>query len=131
MELNKAEIFSEKGLKQKNMEIRDEKNADVLILSIIGRLDTTNFQDAEKIIMGQIEKNENRLVIDCEKLDYISSSGLRILLMGLKKTTALKGKFILCSLQDSIREIFDISGFTSIFEIHSDRQTALDSIHAK
>jgi anti-anti-sigma factor len=58
-------------------------------------------------------------------MDYVSSSGLRILLMALKRITMAKGKFVLCSLQENIREIFEISGFTTIFEIYSNEEDAL------
>jgi len=58
-------------------------------------------------------------------MDYVSSSGLRILLMALKRITMVKGKFVLCNLQENIREIFEISGFTTIFEIYPNEEDAL------
>jgi anti-anti-sigma factor len=50
-----------------------------------------------------------------------------VFLTGLKKVTAIQGKFVLCGLQEEIREIFDISGFSDIFEIYSARDQALDA----
>jgi len=75
--------------------------------------------------MDMIEAHEDKILIDCSNMDYVSSSGLRILLMALKKITLAKGKFVLCSLQDNIREIFEISGFTNIFEIYGNKEEAL------
>jgi anti-anti-sigma factor len=63
--------------------------------------------------------------MDCQHMDYVSSSGLRILLMALKRITQARGKFVLCNLQENIREIFEISGFTTIFEIHPTKEDAL------
>ena len=60
---------------------------------------------------------EKNIVIDCSELHYISSSGLRVFLMALKKISAAGGRFRLCSLQDNIREIFEIAGFNTIFSI--------------
>lgn len=100
------------------MEITDSKKGDFLVINLAGRLDTSNYGELEKKLLGFIESGEKHMVVDCSGLVYISSSGLRVLLMALKKITALSGKFLLCSLQDNIREIFEIAGFTSIFKVY-------------
>jgi len=107
------------------MELTLQKTDKCSIVSIIGRLDTTNYSILEKKLMEMIDNREDRILVECSKMDYVSSSGLRILLMALKKITMAKGKFVLCGLQDNIHEIFEISGFTNIFEIHSDQEEAL------
>jgi anti-anti-sigma factor len=107
------------------MEINEIKNDQCVIVGITGRLDTTNYSLLESKLMEMIENNEHKILVECSKMDYISSSGLRILLMALKKISQVKGKFVLCSLQENIHEIFEISGFTSIFEIHANQEDAL------
>ena len=107
------------------MELFEEKADKCVIVGISGRLDTTNYSILEKRLMELIENRQDRILVDCSKMDYVSSSGLRILLMALKKISLVKGKFVLCGLQDNIREIFEISGFTSIFEIYPDKEEAL------
>ena len=107
------------------MEINELKTDQCMIVGITGRLDTTNYSMLEKKLMDLIDNQHDKILVECSNMDYISSSGLRILLMGLKKITAMKGKFVLCGLQENIHEIFEISGFTSIFEIHSSREDAL------
>jgi anti-sigma B factor antagonist len=107
------------------MEINEQQTDQCLILSIKGRLDTTNYNMLEKKLMEMIESNHHRILVECTGMDYISSSGLRILLMGLKKISQVKGKFVLCGLQENIHEIFEISGFSSIFEIYPTREEAL------
>lgn len=100
------------------MEISEKKLDNCTIVSIAGRLDTTNYGLLEKHLMDLIANQQDRIIVECGKMEYVSSSGLRILLMALKKITQTKGKFVLCGLQDNIREIFEISGFTNIFEIY-------------
>lgn len=107
------------------MEILETPKEKCLIIGIRGRLDTTNYAQLEKRVMELIDGGQHNLLVDCREMDYVSSSGLRILLMALKKITALKGNFLLCGLQDNIREIFEISGFTSIFKIFPDTDEAL------
>ncbi len=107
------------------MEIIEQKTDQCVIIGITGRLDTTNYSILEKKLMDLIDNHQDKILVDCSKMDYVSSSGLRILLMALKKITMQKGKFVLCGLQENIHEIFEISGFTSIFEIHSSPEVAL------
>ena len=106
------------------MELREQKSGEWAIIGITGRLDTTTYPLLEKKLMGLIEQNQDKILVECAEMDYVSSSGLRILLMALKKITQMKGRFVLTGLQDNIREIFEISGFMTIFEIHSSREEA-------
>ena len=110
------------------MELSLQKSDQCVVVGISGRLDTTTYPFLEKKLMELIDENRNKILVDCIEMDYVSSSGLRILLMALKKVTMMNGKFILCGLQENIREIFEISGFTTIFEIHASREDALKVI---
>ncbi len=109
------------------MILKEINNEKAIVIEIKGRLDTTNFSQLEQKIMGHIEAGKINILVDCSAMDYVSSSGLRIFLIALKKITSLNGQFVLCGLMDNIREIFEISGFTSIFKIYDDQQTALDT----
>lgn len=107
------------------MEITEKKAGGCTVINIDGRLDTINYPVLERKLMEMIDAGDIRLLINLAKMDYVSSSGLRILLMALKRITIAKGKFALCSLQENIREIFEISGFTNIFEIYPDEEAGL------
>ena len=107
------------------MELIEKNTEKCLIIGINGRLDTINYSILEKRLMELLDQNTNRILINCSQMDYVSSSGLRIVLMALKRITMAKGKFALCSLQENIREIFEISGFTTIFEIYPNEEDAL------
>ncbi len=107
------------------MEVTDVKKGEFLVINISGRLDTSNYGELEKKLIGFIESGDKKIAVDCSGLNYISSSGLRVLLMALKKITAAGGKFHLCCLQDNIREIFEIAGFTSIFRVFNTLDEAI------
>jgi len=98
---------------------------DYAIVHLEGRLDTSNAGEFEKQLLTVIEEGSARIIIDCTGLDYISSSGLRVFLIVLKKIKVLKGVFSLCSLKPGIKEIFDISGFSTIFSVFPDKEAAL------
>ena len=106
------------------MELTDRPADFCTILSIEGRLDTATYGALDAKLAEMLAAGKSRILVDCSKLDYVSSSGLRVFLTGLKKVTAAKGKFVLCGLQENIQEIFEISGFTGIFEIFPDADQA-------
>lgn len=99
------------------MELKESKKGNSLVIEIIGRLDTSNYGELESNLLAALENGEKNMVINCSGLNYVSSSGLRVFLMALKKIKSVEGHFALCGLQDNVREIFEIAGFTSIFRI--------------
>ncbi len=107
------------------MNITGSKVGEINIVQIEGRLDTTNYGELEHHLSSLTDNNEVQILLDMDKLEYISSSGLRILLMFLKKVKAADGRFMLCSMSPDIKGIFEISGFINIFEIFDDQETAL------
>jgi len=109
------------------MEINIQKQDSISVVALTGRLDTTNYGELEKKLNELIAGNEIKIIVDCHNLDYVSSSGLRIFLMGLKKINAANGRFVLCGLQDNIKEIFEISGFSTVFEIFNSVDEAASS----
>ena len=108
------------------MEITEEKRGEVIILGLKGRLDANTVKGLEDKLLALTEGGENRLVIDLSQLDYIGSAGLRVLLVTAKSSAKASGKLVLASLRDPVRDIFDMSGFSSIFTIHSSLDEAVD-----
>ncbi len=108
------------------MNITVEKKGEAQFVSIEGRIDTTNYNEFENKIHEFSGPNDKLIVLNCEKLNYISSSGLRVFLLLEKKMMASGGILKLCSLQPAIKEIFDISGFSSIFTIVGSCDEALN-----
>ena len=91
------------------------RNGNQLEMRVCGRLDTTTAPQLEKIVDAELE-GVTDLVVDCEKLDYISSAGLRLLLKLQKKMSAL-GSMKLTHVNDANMEVFNITGFDQILTI--------------
>jgi anti-anti-sigma factor len=106
------------------MNVKVEASTDYTLVFVEGRVDTTNAVEFEKSMIEVIDSGCTKIILDCSGLNYISSSGLRIFLVVQKKMAAIKGHFFLCSMQPSIKEIFDISGFSSIFSIFAEQTDA-------
>jgi anti-anti-sigma factor len=98
---------------------------DYTVISVEGRIDTTNANEFEKQMLDVIDGGSSRIILNCAGLNYISSSGLRVFLIVQKKMSAIKVQFRLSNLQPGIKEIFDISGFSSIFSVYPDQDAAV------
>ena len=108
------------------MKITQSQKDDITVLSIEGRLDTLSSSELQASLQGLINGGQHQILIDCTELEFISSSGLRVLLSAGKQLNSLRGKIALCALKDRIKEVFDIAGFTMLFSIFSDETAALE-----
>lgn len=97
------------------MKIDTKKDGNSLLINLEGRLDTNTFQDLEKETdnLDGIKK----ITFDFEKLDYISSAGLRVLLTCQKKMNNISGTMIIKNVKEEIQEVFDMTGFSDILTI--------------
>ncbi len=103
-----------------------EKNQDnKLVVYCEGRVDSTNANIFEEKLSAIIGQGQNKFIIDFHKIAFISSAGLRVLLIAAKKVKPNGGAIILTGLSPEVQEVFDISGFTSIFTIHKTVEEAL------
>lgn len=108
------------------MQISVKTTNEVKVLAFEGRLDTGTSPDAQQRLTRLIEEGASRFLVNFEKLDYISSAGLRVLLSAAKQLKAIDGELRICSLNEVVREVFDISGFTTIFKVFGSESEALD-----
>lgn len=107
------------------MKLSDDLRGDVLIVRPEGRIDTTTSEALESWLMSRLEGGLRRLVVDMSAVDYISSAGLRVLLMTVKKLRGNGGQLVLGGLNASVRQIFELAGFLSIFTVETDVDRAV------
>jgi anti-anti-sigma factor len=106
-----------------NIESRKDKGA--LIVTIAGRMDAVSAPEFDKRNDEWIGQGETLFILDFQGLDYISSAGLRSILILGKKLSAKKGKLWIVSVRDVVKEVFQISGFGSLFPILESAEAAL------
>jgi stage II sporulation protein AA (anti-sigma F factor antagonist) len=107
------------------MEISGEKMDQAWVFAIGGRLDAQSAGQAEASVRQWLAEGSSRLVGDLSKLDYISSAGLRVMLVAAKAVKATGGGICLFGLKAPVRAVFDIAGFSAIIPILDDRAAAL------
>ena len=94
-----------------------QKLEDKFLVTIEGELDTAAAEEVEQKLQPLYNSNGLDVIIDCEKLEYIASSGLRILISILKGAIAGGSKVTLKNLNDDIKDVFRLTGFINLFEI--------------
>ena len=97
------------------MKITKNQNGTQLNIALEGRLDTTTAPELEKELKDSLDA-ANELTLDFEKLDYISSAGLRVLLAA-HKTMRGKGGMKVTNVNEIVKEVFDVTGFADILTI--------------
>ena len=107
------------------MEMTASKKDNVVILRLTGKLDASTSNNLEEKLVSLLDHDEKQFVVDLAHLTYISSAGLRVLLMAAKRLKNVNGKIVLCLLQENVREVFDIAGFTTIFSLYPSEEAAL------
>ena len=110
------------------MDIIESKAGTTLVLGISGRLDATTSPELDKLVTAKLESGANNLLFDLSNLQYISSAGLRVLAVALKQVSANQGRMALCGLQEPVKMVFDVSGFTTFFPITASVGEALASL---
>lgn len=105
------------------MEVKSKIVDDVVILTPIGRIDTSTAKMFEASVMNATETNK-KVAIKFSEIDYISSAGLRVVLMAGKKLSLTGGSLVLVDMPEKIFAVFKISGFDKILKICSSFEEA-------
>ena len=110
----------------KIMEIKREDINGTAVLAISGRLNVTTTAVLEEALKKLFDEGSNKILIDCVALEYISSAGLRVLLAAAKTAKKAGGEISISGMSASVRQVFEISGFTTIFPIFDSKDEALN-----
>lgn len=106
------------------LQIEESREGDVVILGLVGRLDTATAADLDFAADPHVD-GPTRLLLDLAGIQYVSSAGLRIVLMIAKKLQKSGGRLVLCCMTSAVREVFDLAGFSKILTIEPDRAAGL------
>lgn len=113
------------------LEIRESKlETGFVVLEPVGRLESKTSPDLDKKVVALLAAGERRFVVDLGSTEYVSSAGLRVLLMLAKKLSGGGGRLALCGLNAQVREVFEIAGLGALFAIHPTRAAALAAAEA-
>ncbi len=100
------------------MDIQVEKHGDVVVVRLIGRLDSFTSPKVDSQLRALIVQNK-KIVLNFSDLDYISSAGVRLILSASKKLELDKGKLVICCVNENVLEVIKLTGFDQILKIYN------------
>ena len=107
------------------MRIEAKKIDDVVIFELQGSVEILNYSGFESSIKTFFCGEEKKLLLDCSNLVYISSSGLRVFMTAYKQAMENGVLMVVCGLQDTVRYVFDVTGFGELLNVCTDEEEAL------
>lgn len=111
------------------IELTHEVRGDALILRPKKRIDSSTAKSFEEQANVLVDAGPKKVVIDFSEVDYISSAGLRVVLTTAKRVKAAGGALTLSGVTSNVKEVFDVSGFASIFGMHDSVEQAISSLN--
>ena len=111
-----------------SVKVTIERDGDTLVAMAEDRVDGTNASEFQQALEAAISDADRIVILDCDQLSYISSAGLRVILLTARALQRQNSKFAVCSLSEQIREVFEISGFDKIIPVHATRADALGAL---
>lgn len=110
------------------MGINAQRTDGTVVARAGGRIDSSNSREFHSELEAVITDSDTSVVLDFEDVAYISSAGMRVVLLTAKSLQRSGKEFVLCSMNDSIREVFKISGFDKIIAIHDSQAEAVSAV---
>ena len=113
------------------MQFSSRRIADVFVAAPVGHIDHPNAQQLQVAltpVLAAAARERNALVLDLAEVDYISSMGLRVLLMAAKQSRAQNTRIAVAALQPVVKEIFDIARFNHVLEAFASVRAALEQL---
>ncbi len=101
------------------MTITENRAGGVLVLAAAGRVDSTSSSTLEQALTAAIGAGARQLVLDFGAVDYISSAGLRVLLVSARRMKEAQGAWVLCALTEPVRQVFELAGFLPLFTVEA------------
>lgn len=109
------------------LDIEHEEKNGVSVVYFMGKLDTRTSLEAEKYVNEIVDDGADNILMNFEDLDFISSTGLRIILATGKKLTSAGGKLTLCSPNITVNDVLKMSGFNRMFGVFESEEEALET----
>ena len=110
-----------------SVQVKWERKDGILIAMLIGPIDSSNADRFQSIVESEIAAEDRALILDFERVFFISSAGLRISLVLFRKFNESGKKFGICTLADPIRNVLAISGFDQLIPIYESRAAAINA----
>lgn len=113
------------------MEMKENKKDDITVLSIDGKIDSSTADSFEKKLTELLEQKEKKLLLDFSMVDYISSAGLRAMLITIKKAKNINAKLAISNPNENVANIINMAGFSAMMPYFSGLDDATSFLYEK
>src|SRR5262245_4448825 len=113
------------------MQLQTREIANVLLIQVAGRIDHTTAKQFADTLLPQLDSctgDTRKALLDLSGVDYMSSAGLRVLVLAARQCQKQNGEIVLAALSPILQELFRISRFTTVFKVFATVQGALESL---
>lgn len=107
-----------------------EDKEDVRVIRVSGRLDAVNAGAAETSVLELLDPGHRKVLMDLSGVTYLSSAGMRMLLVTSKKLKTMEGRFVVCCVDDNVMDVLKMSGFDHVLDIQQDQTSALEKLRS-
>lgn len=111
-----------------SVEVGWSRDSGILVASLVGRIDSSNSRECADVLRSGIGSDDQSLILNLSQLDYISSAGLRILLMTAREFEGPGQAFGLCELSSGISEVIKVGGFADIISVYESQTAAVAAV---
>ena len=112
------------------MQISTRESYGVTVVDLEGRLDTSSSGDTGDELVRLVKEGRTKLLLNLDKVDYVSSAGLRAILIAAKLMQTARGEMRICSPNKAVREVMEVSGFDNLLRLHETEANALSEFLA-
>jgi anti-anti-sigma factor len=123
--------FRNQTFRDIHVTLTTERKHDILIMRLEGRIDALSAADFESRLFQALDEGARNILLDFSRCDFINSNGLRILLMARKRLAVSGEAIAICALQQHIRNVFEIAGFTMLFPVFATEDEAVGHFPAR
>ena len=109
------------------MKIETRKFGDVLVIEMSGRLDSRSSGEAGDRIVHIVQGDDRQILLNLQNVDYVSSAGLRIILLGSKLLQGKQGELKICCVEEAVKRVLETSGFDSLIRMYNTEVEALSA----
>lgn|SRR5688572_23738000 len=110
------------------MEIVETREGGAVVVAPTGRVDSTTANRLERHLTMLLAGGERRIVVDFTRVEYISSAGLRVMLVLARRLKDFRGSLALCAMGAPVRHVFELAGFMPLFTVDATREAAVQRV---
>ena len=121
----RSDVLYARRFEGPQMKIETRKVDDVLVIDMSGRLDSRSSGEAGDRIVHIVQGDDRQILLNLQNVDYVSSAGLRIILLGSKLLQGNQGELKICCTEEGVKRVLEMSGFDSLIRMYDTEAEAL------